>query len=484
MHAAGARLLVPLVSQGELLGVLTLGPRLSQQDYSLDDRTLLAGLATQVSPSIRVAQLVRLQQVEAQERERLDHELQIASLIQHTLLPRDVPHPPGYDVQAYYQPAREVGGDFYDFIPRDDGRLGIVVGDVTDKGVPAALVMATTRSVLRGVAQELERPGAVLARANDLLCPDVPANMFVTCLYAVLDPQSGGIVYANAGHDMPYLQGSAGVRELRARGMPLGLMTGMEYEEKESVLEPGDAVIFYSDGIVEAHDPRRQMFGFPRMARTVKQFSPDEAKRLVDHVLEALAEFTGPDWEQEDDITMVTVTHLGAPNDPPERRGSRWEGWESIAEFGVPSAPGNERIAIRRVLEAADPLRLEERIRERLKTAVGEATMNAMEHGNQFHEELPVGVEVLRTENRLAVRITDSGQGADHPATELPDLDLKLEGLQSARGWGLFLIEKMVDEVHEYRDERGHTVELVLILDQSPEPAPNGARNGGHDAEQ
>src|SRR3712207_4080256 len=149
MRAAEVKLVVPLVSQGELIGLLNLGPRLSQQEYSADDRKLLSDLSTQTAPAVRVAQLVRQQQQEAQERERIEQELRIARLIQQTLLPKTLPELPGYDVAAYYQPAREVGGDFYDFVELEDGKLGLVVGDVTDKGVPAALVMATTRTMLR-----------------------------------------------------------------------------------------------------------------------------------------------------------------------------------------------------------------------------------------------------------------------------------------------------------------------------------------------
>ncbi len=170
---------------------------------------------------------------------------------------------------AYYQPAREVGGDFYDFLDLEDGRLGLVVGDVTDKGVPAALVMATTRTMLRAAAQRLFSPGEVLqAGQRRPRYQDIPPNMFVTCLYAILDPESGRLVYANAGHDLPYRRRagrSEGAEELRATGMPLGLMPGMGYEEKEIVLERGESVLFYSDGLVEAHDPRREMFGFPRL---------------------------------------------------------------------------------------------------------------------------------------------------------------------------------------------------------------------------
>src|SRR5712691_8215237 len=231
LRAAGVKLVVPLVSQGELIGLLNLGPRLSDQDYSSDDRKLLENLAAQAAPAVRVAQLVREQEAEARIRERLQQELQVARLIQQHFLPKDVPHVPGWEVAAHYAPARAVGGDFYDFIELTEGRLGLVIGDVTDKGVPAALVMSATRTLLRASAQRLVAPGEVLERVNDVLVDDIPPNMFVTCLYAVLELASGHLRYANAGHNLPYLGTNNEVLELRARGMPLGLMPGMKYEE-------------------------------------------------------------------------------------------------------------------------------------------------------------------------------------------------------------------------------------------------------------
>ena len=140
---------------------------------------------------------------------------------------------------------------------------------------------------------------------NEVLFSDMPPNMFVTCFYAILDPNSGRLVYANAGHDPPYFQRSGNAEELRARGMPLGLMPAMGYEEKEIVIEAGEAALFYSDGLVEAHDPKGEMFGFPRLRALVAEY--DEKRSLEDFLLEELERFTGEDWEQEDDITLLTL---------------------------------------------------------------------------------------------------------------------------------------------------------------------------------
>ena len=247
------------------------------------------------------------QQKEAQERERIEQELRVARLIQQTLLPKSVPRLPGYDVAAYYRPAREVGGDFYDFLELEDGRLGLVVGDATGHGVPAALMMANTQSVLRAVAQRGgSEPGRILAEVNEVLRSYIPPSMFVTCFYAILDPKSGTLRYANAGHDLPYLWHGCDCEELRARGMPLGLMPGMSYEEKEMVLDTGEGVLFYSDGLVEAHNPEGEMFSFPRLRALIAQHGEEE-RALRDVLMEELHSFTGEEWEQEDDITLVTL---------------------------------------------------------------------------------------------------------------------------------------------------------------------------------
>jgi serine phosphatase RsbU (regulator of sigma subunit) len=246
----------------------------------------------------------RLRRAE-KDREREAQELSAARVIQQQLLPKELPSLPGWRLASYYQPARAVGGDFYDFLELPDGQVALVAGDVTDKGIPAALVMTTTHSIFRGHAPGLVSPGAVLEQANNRLYPDIPAHMFVTCLYAVLDPHSGRLRYANAGHNLPYVATADGVTELRARGMPLGAMPDMTYEENEAYLAPGESVLLHSDGLVEAHNPAGEMFGFPRLQEIVESSSGSE--HLIDECLTELREFVGSDWEQEDDITLVTL---------------------------------------------------------------------------------------------------------------------------------------------------------------------------------
>jgi predicted ester cyclase len=218
------------------------------------------------------------------ERERVEQEMRVARSIQQASLPKEVPTLEGWQIAPFYRPARQVGGDFYDFHLLPEGRLGLVVGDATGKGVPAALVMSTTCGMLQLAAQALgsSSPGAILAQVNETLVARIPANMFVTCFYAILDPESGSLYYANAGHDLPYLRHRGGeAEELRARGMPLGLMPGMGYEQKEIVLEAGEVALFYSDGLVEAHDPKGEMFGFPRLRALIAEHTDEEERFRV-----------------------------------------------------------------------------------------------------------------------------------------------------------------------------------------------------------
>ncbi|MFN2190366.1 MAG: SpoIIE family protein phosphatase [Candidatus Promineifilaceae bacterium] len=461
LRQANIKAVVPLVSQGELIGLINLGARLSEQEYSRDDYSLLNDLATQAAPALRVAQLVQQQKIEAAERERIQHELQVARLIQQTLLPQELPDLDRWSVTAYYQPARAVGGDFYDFLYLSGGKVGFIVADVTDKGIPAALVMATTRTLLRAAAERLETPGAVLARTNDVLVKEIPPKMFVTCFYAILDPLTGHLCYANAGHDVPYRYTQDGVQELRARGMPLGLMPGMQYEEKETMLRPGEYAFLYSDGLVEAHDPTGEMFGFPKLQDLLADHSDGDT--VNDFLLEKLEEFTGKGWEQEDDVTLLTLQYeksVGA-----DKALSGRENGKLIANFEVVSAPGNERLPMQQVSEALGDAGFTSQRLERLKTAVAEATMNAMEHGNHYDPDKSAKIKVYLDDSDVRVTITDHGGGAPLKVETDPDIDAKLAGEESPRGWGLFLIQNMVDEMDVHQDEHHHTIELVMHLE-------------------
>jgi serine phosphatase RsbU (regulator of sigma subunit)/predicted ester cyclase len=284
-EVAGKAILIHHIVEGKIAeewGLGTIGPRLMRQ---------------------RLTQELEQERIQ---RERIEQELQVARRIQQASLPKDVPTLEGWEIAPFYQPAREVGGDFYDFHLLSDGRVGLAVGDATGHGIPAALVMSTTSGMLRLAAQSYSSPGEMLQRVNEALVADIPPSTFVTCFYAILDLQSGHLVYANAGHDLPCRRHEHAVAELKARGMPLGLMPKMSYEEKETVLDPGESVLFYSDGLIEAHNPQREMFGVPRLRGLLGESSKG-GRYLSATLMEELGRFTGEGWEQEDDITLLTL---------------------------------------------------------------------------------------------------------------------------------------------------------------------------------
>ncbi len=308
MYRQAGELLLPLTSHGELLGLLLLGSHLRGQAYTPRERSLLASLIPQVAPALQVAQMVRERQAQVREHERIEQELLTARTIQQSLLPARLPDSPGWQLAAYYQPAREVGGDFYDFLSFEEDRLGIIIGDVSGKGIPAALLMSSTLSLLRATAQVTDSPGEVLARVNELLCADMPPGTFVTCFYAILDLSSGRLRYANAGHDLPYCRSGEVVHEFADTGMPLGLLSGTHYEEQEALILVGDDILFYSDGLVEAHNPDREMFGFPRLKHMMTIPPPGTpGADFLSSLRQELSCFTGEDWEQEDDVTLVVL---------------------------------------------------------------------------------------------------------------------------------------------------------------------------------
>jgi serine phosphatase RsbU (regulator of sigma subunit)/predicted ester cyclase len=293
--------------RGKLMGIAPTGKEFEAQ-LILIHRIKGGMIVEEWSQGSGLAELTqqRLEQ-ERIEHARVQQELEVARNIQQASLPKEVPTLEGWQISPYYQPAREVGGDFYDFHLLSEGRLGVVVGDATGKGVPAALVMSTTCGMLQLAAQALgsSSPGKVLERVNETLLARIPSNMFVTCFYCVVDGGSGRLRYANAGHDLPYLHRNGDAKDLRARGMPLGLMPRMGYEEKETMLDAGEAALLYSDGLVEAHDPKGEMFSFPRLRELVAEHGEDQS--LGDILLEELYSFVGEGWEQEDDITLLTL---------------------------------------------------------------------------------------------------------------------------------------------------------------------------------
>ncbi len=238
----------------------------------------------------------------------LQNELDVASRMQQSILPTVFPKTPGYQVFGNMEPAREVGGDFFDVINLEGGRIGLTIADVSGKGVPAALFMMSSRTLMKGSTIGVSEPGNVLEEVNNLLEADNEAAMFVTLFYAVLDPETGTLLYANGGHNPPlvvHLGGASTVLPMTG-GMALGVMSGLSYRQDAATLQPGDIAILYTDGVTEAMNARDEEFGLDRLQAVFAERQPDNAQEVSLAVFEAVHEFAGA-TPQSDDITCLIV---------------------------------------------------------------------------------------------------------------------------------------------------------------------------------
>ncbi len=303
---------IPLLIGGGAIGVLGLSGR--QPGRLSEDALRFARLlANQAALSIEQA---RLHSVESRG-QRMERELQQARQIQMSLLPSDYPQVAGYDFAAAYESAREIGGDLYDFIewPDDPNHLGLLIADVSGKGTAAALFMAHSRAMIRGAAQTQPGPAATLAAANVQIARDNHAMLFVSAFYAVLDAAQGRLTFANAGTNVPLVRRADGrVEEIVSRGMVLGIMDDMTYDEATTTLAEGDIIVLYTDGITEAMNARGDLFDKERLIAAVRgtatgEAAPADAHALIDAILAAVRDFTG-DTPQADDLTIVTVRKL------------------------------------------------------------------------------------------------------------------------------------------------------------------------------
>ena len=242
----------------------------------------------------------------------LQNELEVASKMQQSILPTQFPGGPGYQVFGSMEPARNVGGDFFDVVPLENGRVGLAIADVSDKGVPAALFMMSSRTLLKGAAIGVGEPGEVLRETNDLLHEDNKASMFVTLLYTVYDPATGELTYANGGHNPPIVVHADGTSTLfpLTGGIALGMVPGIEYRQDTLTLLPGDTAIFYTDGVTEAMNSASEEFGLHRLRDLFVGSPPKNPKQANEAIFDAVRAFAG-DAEQSDDVTCLTLYHSG-----------------------------------------------------------------------------------------------------------------------------------------------------------------------------
>ncbi len=266
-------------------------------------------------PTFGVALLLRGQRVEATALDQAEQEARIMRQIRQRIIPRQLPMLRGWDTSVYYQPTSFVGGNFYDCRLLPNGDLMLFMGDVAERGVPAAHVLATARAALRSSACQVLMPAGALEHANKLLAPELDPDSAVACIYASLHPPTGSFKYANAGFSAPLLIRDAVVIELEGKDKPLGMSLDVDFHEHEVFLRPGDCVAFYSESLVEAHNSEGAAFGLERL-KVVLASSQPLAGALTSNVREELLAFVGDDWRQEDDVTLFVLEHK-ISNQPP-----------------------------------------------------------------------------------------------------------------------------------------------------------------------
>jgi sigma-B regulation protein RsbU (phosphoserine phosphatase) len=302
--------MIPLVFQDRVIGSLNLGEKKSGKFYNRQDIDLLRTLANQGAVAIENARLFQ----ENLEKQRMEEELNIARDLQTSMLPSACPEINGFKIAAYSLSAREVGGDFYDFIEMGDNRVGMVIGDVTGKSVSGALVMSASRSIFRILSEEQMSVGEIMIRANRRTKKDIKPGMFVALLYAVLDADDKFLRLCSAGQTQPIYwsseTGEAKLTETKGDNFPLGILEDAEYEETRLELVPGDTVVFYTDGIVEAMNDQKEIFGFERLLEVVQGATSMTAEGLLNKVLYEVNEFAG-ETAQHDDLTVIVVSVEG-----------------------------------------------------------------------------------------------------------------------------------------------------------------------------
>lgn len=295
-------MVVPIVSQNRIIGVFSLESD-EPNAYTRDDLELLEAFASLAAISLERAR----QHEEILKKRKLEEELSIAKRIQQSFLPREKPRLPGFDISGINIPSEEVGGDYYDFIPIIENQIGIVIGDVSGKGIPAALIMASVRAGLIAEIRNNYAIRSIMAKVNNLLFESTASDIYVTAVYGVLDPKNRIFTFSNAGHNAPILRRADGeMKHLTEGGMALGMFENSKYEERPLGINPGEIIVFYTDGVTEAKNDMEEEFGTRRLKQVISDSHKLSASQIQENIHNAVKDFTGIS-HQEDDLTMIVV---------------------------------------------------------------------------------------------------------------------------------------------------------------------------------
>jgi sigma-B regulation protein RsbU (phosphoserine phosphatase) len=294
---------VPLMVKGRMIGLLNVFNKRMGGDFTEDDQRILSIIATQSAQVLEQARLYK----QEKELRRLEEDIRVARDIQRKLLPKEDPRAQGFDVAGYSIPAKEVGGDYYDFIRIDEHRIALCLGDISGKGIPAALLMANLQATLRGQAINCTSCAECLKKSNRFLFHSTNIQKFATLFYAILDTDKGQICYSRAGHPPPiYLTADGKMDKLETGGMVLGFQEEASYKEDCFSLNKDDLIVIYSDGLTEAGDPMEESFDEWRLEEAVENNRHKTSREIIESIIDTVQDFTGQDI-QRDDMTLVVI---------------------------------------------------------------------------------------------------------------------------------------------------------------------------------
>lgn len=446
-------LCLPLIGNGDsLVGVIQVLNKRNRETFDEIDESLLAGLSDHITVALERGRLIEAYI----EKERLEEGLKLAHDIQMSMLPKTFPPFPerrDLDIFAAITPAKKVGGDFYDFFFLDENRLCFAIGDVSGKGVPAALFMAVIKTLFKAIAGRVQNPGEILSTVNREICRDNDSQMFTTLFCGILDTRTGEIRYSNGGHNPPYHLSRAGVQQVpKTGGRVLGLLEETTYAGSRLVLGPGETLLLYTDGVTEALDPAEQFFSERRLESILTQINFASAREQIEYLTREITLFAAG-AEQADDITTLAIRFLGAAgSNNGELRFTLKNRIAEIAALG-------ERLG-----EFAAVHQLTPNVLHDLNLALEEAVTNIISHGYSDHREHEILV-CIRVESGAVIAELKDDARPFNPLT-VPEADAtKPLDERTAGGLGIHLMRKLMDGIEYQRLEDGN----LLIMKKNLE---------------
>lgn len=427
---------------GEIVGVVQVLNKKGDQVFTDFDEEMLLALAGQAAVAITNA----MYHQEVLQKQKLERDLQIARTVQESFLPQELPKKTGYQFAAHYDSAQEVGGDFYDFIPLSEDQLAILMGDVSGKGVPAALFMARLMSDFRFVSLSEDDPKDILAKVNDILVRRSRRGMFVTIIYIILDMLKGRITYSSAGHLPPLLVKANGkVHKLVSEtGVPLGIAEGQVFAQDTLPLEEGDVLLLYTDGLLEARNSKKQEFGFNRIEKALKEHRGLSAGEIEKELYSSVMEFV-KDTPQHDDLTYIVIkatTSVKKESVKPAVKSRRGKGKGFGVSLSVPSDPKFLAVVRKNIDAILDELPFTEKEKRKIVLATDEATSNVIKYSYEGDTTKRIDFEIGVEGGKLFIKIRDYGKTPDLSRIKPRDIDDIRPG-----GLGTHFLREVMDTV-------------------------------------